>query len=141
MIYGRKKLDAPLPSPRGSYDGVYPLIKPQERSQSMGVVAMDTIRGLGPLEECDTDLESQVNNCSDGDGGGGGDGVMSPDWRTQEGEGQRLNNNGRGRVLDHPLNLEHRHHSTIPRTNMSILCMYVCERRDSLIFSTIYYLF
>ncbi len=84
MIYGRKKLDAPLPSPRGSYDGVYPLIRPQERSQSMGVVAMDTIRGLGPLEECDTDLESQVNNCSDG-GGGGGDGVMSPDWRTQEG--------------------------------------------------------
>ena len=60
-----KKLDAPLPSPRGSYERVTPLIKPQERSQSMGVVAMDTIRGLGPLEECDTDLESQVNNCSD----------------------------------------------------------------------------
>ncbi len=80
MIYGRKKLDAPLPSPRGSYDGVAPLIRPQERSQSMGVVVMDTIRGLGPLEECDTDLESQVNNCSDGGGGGGGgDGVMSPE--------------------------------------------------------------
>ena len=26
-----KKLDAPLPSPRGSYEGVTPLIRPQER--------------------------------------------------------------------------------------------------------------
>ncbi len=62
-----KKLDSPLPSPGGSYEGVTPLIRPQERSQSMGVVAMDTTRGLGPLEECDTYLESQVNNCSDGE--------------------------------------------------------------------------